>query len=57
MVPLPDGTMRPVPLVTGLDFGAIIAFADRLGANSDLFIELLPEVEAIIVRASRAGDG
>ncbi len=50
------GGSRSALIATGLDFQAVIAFADRMGANSDLFIEMLPEVEAIIVRNSRAGD-
>lgn len=36
-----------------LDFGACIAFADRMGADSDLFIELLPVVEQQIIRSYR----
>lgn len=38
----------------GLDYGAVITFADKLGALTPLFIELLPEIEAIIVRSYRA---
>ena len=36
-----------------LDFGAIIAFADRFGVEGDLFIELLPVLENLIVRSYR----
>ncbi|GEM_PF-741160 len=37
----------------GLDFGAVIALADGLGAANFLFFDLLPEIEAIIVRSYR----
>lgn len=50
------GGFRTTMLVTGLDFTAVIAFAERLGGCSDLFIEMLPEVEAIIVRSCRMGE-
>jgi hypothetical protein len=39
-------------VVTGLDYAAVIALAQAIGAMSPLFGELLPVVEAIIVRAS-----
>lgn len=36
-----------------LDFGACITFADRMGGDSDLFIELLPVLEQQIIRSYR----
>ncbi len=38
------------PVAIGLDFAAVFAFADRMGAGSLLFLELLPEIEAFVVR-------
>jgi hypothetical protein len=42
--------------VTGLDFASAIAFAEGIGAANDLFFEMLPEVEACIVRSARTDD-
>jgi len=36
-----------------LDFGAVLAMADGMGANSPLLLDLLPEVEIILVQATR----
>jgi hypothetical protein len=36
----------------GLDFGSVLSYAREMGAISPLLVELLPEIEAIIVRAS-----
>lgn len=55
-VPVKDG-FRILKFATGLDLEAVFALADRMGAISNLFIDLLPDVEAIIVRAfNREGD-
>jgi hypothetical protein len=37
--------------VYALDFTAVLALADAMGALSTLLVELIPEVEPIIVRA------
>jgi hypothetical protein len=34
-----------------LDFGAILSFADAMGAMNDILVDLLPDIEPIIVRA------
>lgn len=34
-----------------LDFGAILALAQAMGAANDMLVDLLPEIEPIIVRA------
>jgi hypothetical protein len=52
-----DGTIRGASGgVYSLDFGSVIALAESMGAGSNLFIELLPEMEAIIVRSQRRDD-
>lgn len=42
--------------VYGLDFAAAIAFAQGIGAANDLFFEMLPEVEGLIVRSFHQND-
>ena len=37
--------------VYALDFAAVLLLAEAMGALNTLFVELLPEVEPIIVRA------
>lgn len=41
-----------------LDFGAILALADAMGAKNDILVEMLPEIEPVIIRAYQdvAGD-
>ena len=34
-----------------LDFGAILALAEAMGAVNDILVDLLPEIEPIVVRA------
>jgi hypothetical protein len=37
--------------VYALDFAAVLMLADAMGALNPLLVELLPEIEAILVRA------
>lgn len=37
--------------VYALDFTAVLALADAMGALSNLLVELIPEIEPIVVRA------
>ncbi len=53
IVKLPDGALQSVARVHGLDFAAAIALAEGMGAANFLFFDLLPEIEAIIVRSYR----
>lgn len=39
--------------IFGLDFTAVIIFAQAMGALSNLFLELLPLIEGLIVSATR----
>lgn len=39
--------------VYGIDFGAVLTFADAMGALNPILIETLPELEPIVVRAYR----
>jgi hypothetical protein len=39
--------------VYGIDFAAILLFADAMGALNPILIDALPAVEPIIVRAYR----
>jgi hypothetical protein len=55
-VALASGSIKIIRVVHGLDFSAILAVADDMGARSDLLSELLPEIEAIIVRACNQAD-
>lgn len=41
--------------VFALDFGAVFALADAMGAHSALLADVLPEVEPIIVGAFQTG--
>ena len=45
--------------VIGWDMGAALAMAGALGVNNLIVAELLPEIEAVMVRRSneRIGDG
>lgn len=38
-----------MPVATGLDMGAVFAFAAASGADADLLAAVLPEVETIVV--------
>ncbi|HEY0105205.1 MAG TPA: hypothetical protein VGB91_03915 [Rhizomicrobium sp.] len=50
VVVLPDGGMKVFRVASGMDFGAMLALADSMGAKNSLFVDLLPEIEAIAVR-------
>lgn len=50
------GEIRTVALPYGLDYGAAIAFAERIGADNSLFFELLPQIEGLIVRSHRRAE-
>jgi len=39
--------------VYGVDFGAVLLFAEAMGALNPVLIETLPELEPIVVRAYR----
>jgi hypothetical protein len=39
--------------VYALDFGAILMLAHAMGALNPLFVDVLPEIEAIVVNAYR----
>ena len=39
--------------VYGIDFGAVLLFAEAMGALNPVLIETLPELEPIVVRAYR----
>jgi hypothetical protein len=39
--------------VYGVDFGAVLLFAEAMGALNPVLIESLPEIEPIVVRAYR----
>jgi len=41
----------------GLDFGAVLALADAMGAANNLFLDLLPEIEAIVIRSFQSAQG
>lgn len=34
-----------------LDFGAVLALAEAMGAKNDILVEMLPEIEPVIIRA------
>lgn len=51
------GMQRTFSHAYGLDFAAVIAFAERLGAANALFLELLPEIEGIVVRSYLRDEG
>lgn len=51
------GVIKTVALPYGLDYGAAIAFAERIGADNFLFFELLPQIEGCIVRAHSRTEG
>ena len=54
------GQLRVIPgAVLGWDMGAALAMAGALGVNNLIVAELLPEIEAVMVRRSneRIGDG
>ena len=54
------GQLRVLPgAVIGWDMGAALAMAQALGVNNLIVAELLPEIEAVMVRRSneRIGDG
>ena len=40
----------------GLDFASVLAFAEGLGTKTPLFLDLLPEIEAIAVRKAMETD-
>jgi len=42
--------VKLISLAHGLDFAAAIAFAESMDAANHLFLDLLPEIEAIMVR-------
>ncbi|MGA0595397.1 DUF7697 family protein [Enterovirga sp. CN4-39] len=51
-----NGFITAVPV--GLDFGAIIALAEAMGAMSPLLAEVLPHVEPLILKSFRdSGEG
>jgi hypothetical protein len=39
--------------VYAVDFGAVLALADAMGATSPLLVDVLPEIEPLIVNAYR----
>ena len=39
--------------VYGIDFGAVLLFAEAMGALNPVLIETLPELEPVVVRAYR----
>lgn len=40
--------------VYGVDFGAVLGYAAAIGAPVGLIAEILPDIEAILVRSGRA---
>lgn len=50
------GGDKAIVIPHGLDFAAVLAYANAMGAMSPLLVELLPEIEAIIVRAGNRED-
>jgi hypothetical protein len=48
------GQVRAVPGgIYAVDFGAVLALADAMGALNPLLVDILPEIEPIIVRSYR----
>jgi hypothetical protein len=48
------GQVRAIPGgVYAVDFGAVLALADAMGAINPLLVDILPEIEPIIVRSYR----
>ncbi len=40
----------------GLDFAAVLAFAEAAGCRNDLLVEVLPAVEAVLIAAMQQKD-
>ncbi|HEY1630796.1 MAG TPA: hypothetical protein VGF56_05740 [Rhizomicrobium sp.] len=47
---LPTGGTKLIRIATGLDFTAVIMLAQAMNCAGQLFLDLLPEVEALVVR-------
>jgi hypothetical protein len=59
-----NGQVRAMPIIVdgktvaqdvyGVDFGAVLSYAAAIGAPISFVAEVLPEIEAILVRSRRA---
>jgi hypothetical protein len=51
---LPNGAITSNVDTYGVDFGAVLSFTAAMGGPVELVADLLPAIEAILIRSSRA---